>query len=55
VLPFIETMRGDEILSPDSMIIEPGGPGFMMATDIQEDSGVSGSGNSGCFIDTLRY
>lgn len=28
VLHFIDAMRGDDILSSDSMIIESGGPGF---------------------------
>jgi hypothetical protein len=44
VLHFVDGRRGDDILTPDAKIIEPGAPGFMDNTfDFDDDNDVDGS------------
>jgi len=52
-LHFTDALRGDDMLTQDSMIIDLGAPGFAAEVDDGNDGG--GGGGGGCFIDNLRY
>jgi hypothetical protein len=54
-LHFIDALRGDDVLTQDSMIIDLGGPGYVSAgaTTPPDDLG-DGGGGGGCFINSLQ-
>jgi hypothetical protein len=51
-LHFVDGQRGDDVLTPDGLVIDVGGPGFEN-TVAADTSGSSGGG--GCFINNLRH
>jgi hypothetical protein len=48
-LHFVDGQRGDDILTPDGLIVDAGGPGF----EDTASTATSGSGGGGCFITSL--
>jgi len=57
-LYFVDALRGDDELIPDSMIIDLGGPGFVITDDdtggdSSRDGGGGGGGGGGCFVSSI--
>jgi hypothetical protein len=48
-----DALRGDDVLTQDSMVIDLGAPSFTVGAADDDDDG--GGGGGGCFLDTLRF
>jgi hypothetical protein len=51
-LTFIDAERGDDVLVSDSLIIDLGGPGYLVPDNSDGDGG---GGSGGCFIESLYH
>ena len=51
-LHFKDGDMGDDILAPDAMVVDLGGPGFAAVSN--DSSNQDGGSGGGCFIDLLR-
>ena len=52
-MEFIDGENGDDDLVADGVIIDLGGPAFVLDGDNNGGGGGGGGGSGGCFIDTL--
>jgi len=53
-LSFMDADRGDDVLVADSLIIDLGGPGYLVP-DSSDDGDDGGGGGGGCFIQSLYH
>ncbi len=54
-LHFVDALRGDDVLTQDSLVIDLGAPAFSSGTgDDDDDGGGGGGGGGGCYINILQ-
>ena len=53
-LHFEDADMGDDILMPDAMVVDLGGPGFAAVNNSSSDQDGGSGGGGGCFIDLLK-
>jgi len=53
-LHFVDALQGDDILTPDSLVIDLGAPAFTIGGGDDDDDDDGGGGGGGCFVRTLQ-
>ena len=53
ILHFVDALRGDDKIVPDSMVIDLGAPGFIVQEDNDENDDDGGGGGGGCFMSNI--